>query len=175
MVILTSWDKKSYNVPVNKDGRFQVTIKTPKAGGPYFIGFKDEDYVQLNNVMIGEVWICSGQSNMEMPMKGYKQQPLEGMTEELLNCKDNQLRLFTVKRHVALQPETDVSGEWFEANTASVREFSATAYYFGRALRRRFPWVSSLPHGAVQPVKPGWLPTGSRLSQKSTSTSPRTT
>ena len=87
VVILTSWDKKSYNVPVNKDGRFQVTIKTPKAGGPYFIGFKDEDYVQLNNVMIGEVWICSGQSNMEMPMKGYKQQPLEGMTEELLNLK----------------------------------------------------------------------------------------
>jgi sialate O-acetylesterase len=135
--ITTSWDKKGHNVQANKYGLFSLKVKTPKAGGPYFIGFKDKDYVQISNVMIGEVWICSGQSNMEMPMKGYKQQPLEGMTEELLNCKDTQLRLFTAKRHAALLPEKDVKGEWFEANTASVREFSATAYYFGRALRRQ--------------------------------------
>jgi len=123
-------------VMANKEGRFQVSVKTPKAGGPYFIGFKDKDYVLLNNVMIGEVWICSGQSNMEMQMKGFKQQPVEGTTEELLRCKDSQLRLFTVKRHVSLTPETDVTGQWYEANSASVRDFSATAYYFGKALRQ---------------------------------------
>ena len=64
VIISTSWDKKSFSVLVNKDGHFGVKVKTPKAGGPYFIGFKDRDYVQLNNVMIGEVWICSGQSNI---------------------------------------------------------------------------------------------------------------
>ena len=129
--ITTSWDKKGHNVMANKDGQFSLKVKTPEAGGPYFIGFKDKDYVQISNVMIGEVWICAGQSNMEMQMKGFKQQPVEGTTEELLQCKDAQLRLFTVKRHVSLVPE----GQWNEANSASVRDFSATAYYFGKALR----------------------------------------
>ena len=72
---------------------------------------------------------------MEMQMKGFKQQPVEGTTEELLRCKDDQLRLFTVKRHVSLTLEWNVTGQWSEANSASVRDFSATAYYFGRALR----------------------------------------
>ena len=80
--IMTSWDKKSYMTTANKDGRFDVKVKTPAAGGPYFIGFKDKDYVQLNNVMIGEVWFCAGQSNMDMQLKGYKGQPVEGATEE---------------------------------------------------------------------------------------------
>ena len=134
--ITTSWDKKWHNVMANKYGNFSLKVKTPEAGGPYFIGFKDKDYVQISNVMIGEVWVCAGQSNMEMQMKGFKQQPVEGTTEELLRCKDPQLRLFTVKRHVSLQPEQDVTGQWNEANSASVRDFSATAYYFGRALRQ---------------------------------------
>ena len=133
--ISTSWDKKSYMATARKDGRFALTVKTPEAGGPYTITFHDDAVVQLQNVMIGEVWICSGQSNMEMQMKGFKQQPVEGTTEELLRCRDAQLRLFTVKRHASLTPVDSVTGHWDEANSASVRDFSATAYYFGRALR----------------------------------------
>ena len=136
ILVDTPWDKKSHPATARKDGYFQVTVKTPEAGGPYTIYFRDGDVVTLSNVMIGEVWICSGQSNMEMQMKGFKQQPVEGTTEELLHCKDNQLRLFTVKRHASLTPEKDVTGQWSEASTASVRDFSATAYYFGRALRQ---------------------------------------
>ena len=148
VVVITSWDKKSYSAIINEDGEFSVKVQTPKAGGPYDITFATAtpsgsssassglayDFT-LHNVMIGEVWICSGQSNMEMQMKGFKQQPVEGTTEELLRCKDPNLRLFTVKRHVSLTPEWDVTGQWSEANSASVRDFSATAYYFGRALR----------------------------------------
>ena len=111
ILVDTPWDKQSYSATARKDGYFQVTVKTPEAGGPYTICFRDGDLVMLNNVMIGEVWICSGQSNMEMQMKGFKQQPVEGTTEELLRCQDASLR-------------------------ASVRDFSATAYYFGRALRQ---------------------------------------
>ena len=134
--ITTSWDNKTYKVKSNSHGDFEVKVKTPQAGGPYTIHIADESTVILNNVMIGEVWICSGQSNMEMQMKGFKMQPVEGTTEELLRCKDSNLRLFTVKRHASLTPEWDVTGQWNEANSASVRDFSATAYYFGRALRQ---------------------------------------
>ena len=135
VIVLTSWDKKSYATSANKDSRFQVQVKTPEAGGPYEIIFRDGETVSLKNILIGEVWICSGQSNMEMQMKGFKQQPVEGTTEELLRCKDSQFRLFTVKRNPQLLPQDDVKGQWNEANSASVRDFSATAYYFGRALR----------------------------------------
>ena len=148
VVIITSWDKKSYSAPVDQNGDFSVKIQTPKAGGPYDITFAIAPSnsssrhsaglgraFTLHNILIGEVWICAGQSNMEMQMKGFKQQPVEGTTEELLRCKDTNLRLFTVKRHVSLTPTYDVTGQWKEANSASVRDFSATAYYFGRALR----------------------------------------
>ncbi|MDE6002740.1 MAG: sialate O-acetylesterase [Prevotella sp.] len=133
--ITTSWDNKTYKVKTDQEGRFDLKVQTPAAGGPYHISFKDGDLVKLDNIMVGEVWLCSGQSNMEMQMKGFKQQPVEGTTEELLRCKDPQLRLFTVKRNPQLLPQTDVTGHWDEATAASVRDFSATAYYFGRALR----------------------------------------
>ncbi len=136
VIVHTPWDKKSHRATARKDGRFEVTIQTPNAGGPYDIWFLDGDFVKLSNVMIGEVWICSGQSNMEMLMKGYKAQPVEGATEELLSCKDDELRLFYGKRLASLEPQQDLKGSWQEANAASVREFSATAYFFGKALRR---------------------------------------
>ena len=136
VIVHTPWDKKSHRATARKDGRFEVTIQTPKAGGPYDIWFQDGDFVKLSNVMIGEVWICSGQSNMEMLMKGYKAQPVEGATEELLSCKDDELRLFYGKRLASLEAQQDLKGSWQEANAASVREFSATAYFFGKALRR---------------------------------------
>ena len=135
VVVNTSWDKKILTATARKDGRFDVKVQTPEAGGPYQITFKDGDDVILNNVMVGEVWICSGQSNMEMLMKGYKAQPVEGAVEELLSCKDPELRLFYGKRLASLEPQQDLAGSWQEANTASVREFSATAYFFGKALR----------------------------------------
>ena len=136
VVVNTSWDKKIFTATARKDGRFDVKVQTPEAGGPYQITFKDGDDVILNNVMVGEVWICSGQSNMEMLMKGYKAQPVEGAVEELLSCKDPELRLFYGKRLASLEPQQDLAGSWQEANTASVREFSATAYFFGKALRK---------------------------------------
>ncbi len=134
--VKTSWNGKTYQTKADKQGRFEVKVQTPTAGGPYDITLTDGEKLTLRNILIGEVWICSGQSNMEMQMKGFKQQPVEGTTEELLHCKDSQLRLFTVKRHVSLTPEWNVTGEWSEANSSSVRDFSATAYYFGKTLRQ---------------------------------------
>ena len=149
VVVITSWDKKSYSATVNQAGEFSLKVHTPKAGGPYEITFATAtpsksstpssglafDFT-LRNVMIGEVWICAGQSNMEMQMKGYKAQPVENAAEELLACNDSDLRLFYGKRLASLEPQTDLDGSWLPANTASVREFSATAYYFGKTLRK---------------------------------------
>jgi sialate O-acetylesterase len=143
--ILTSWDNKTYKVKSNSQGDFEVKLKTPEAGGPYDIVVNESSIVILRNVMIGEVWICSGQSNMEMLMKGYKAQPVEGAAEELLTCQDDGLRLFYGKRRASLEPQQDLTGTWQPANAASVREFSATAYFFGKALRR----VLGVPVGLI--------------------------
>lgn len=134
--ITTSWDNKSYVVRSDSNGKWKTSVKTPKAGGPFSITFSDGEKLRINNILIGEVWICSGQSNMEMPMKGYKNQPVDNAVEDILHSKDSNLRLFTVKRNSKFKPVDDVTGNWNEANPASVRNFSATAYYFGRELRR---------------------------------------
>lgn len=136
VVVTTSWNDRSYNAVSDQDGRFEVTVQTPEAGGPYEVTLNDGTQCRLRNVYIGEVWLCSGQSNMEMVMKGYKAQPVEGATEELLQCSDSLLRLFTVDRAASLTPQRDVAGNWQAAQVESVRNFSATAYFFGRALRR---------------------------------------
>ena len=134
--ITTSWDNKSYVVRSDSNGKWKTSVKTPKAGGPFSITFSDGEKLTINNILIGEVWICSGQSNMEMPMKGYKNQPVDNAVEDILHSKDSNLRLFTVKRNSKFKPVDDVTGNRNEANPASVRNFSATAYYFGRELRR---------------------------------------
>lgn len=96
----------------------------------------DDNSLTLSNILVGEVWICAGQSNMEMPMKGFKNQPVENAVEDILHCKDKNLRLFTIKRVSSFTPKDDVTGNWNECEPQSLREFSATAYYFGKELRQ---------------------------------------
>ena len=184
VVVVTSWDKKSYSAAVDQEGNFSVKVKTPKAGGPYDITFATAPSnpssrrsaglglaVVLRNVLIGEVWICSGQSNMEMQMKGFKGQPVEGSASELMQCNDPQLRLFTVKRNASLVPVDDVTGQWSEAAPASVRDFSAAAYYFGKTLRKQL----GVPVGLIATswggsaceawMKPEWLKAFPKVDQ----------
>lgn len=134
--IATSWNKKTVSVKAGNDGKWTAKIQTPTAGGPYSITFSDGEKTVIDNILVGELWICSGQSNMEMPMKGFKNQPVENAVEDILHSGDSKMRLFTVKRTSLFQPATDVVGEWKEASPEAVRNFSATAYYFGRELRR---------------------------------------
>ncbi len=138
--VTTSWDNQTYQAKAANDGAFEVSVHTPEAGGPFTITLSENNrhHTLLTlQTYVGEVWLCSGQSNMEMQMKGYKAQPVEGATEVLLDCADPMLHFFSVKRLASLTPQDDVEGTWSEATTASVREFSATAYFFGRALRRQ--------------------------------------
>ena len=145
ITISTSWDKKEYRSRSDKNGQWRQSIQTPAAGGPYTITLDDGDQTILNDVLIGEVWICSGQSNMEMQMKGFKAQPVEGAIIDGMHSKDPLLRMFTVKRNSQFAPVDTVSGSWMDANPVHVREFSATAYYFGRELRQ----VLDIPVGLI--------------------------
>ena len=128
VTVSTSWNSKTYKTSADKDGKWSLKVSTPSAGGPFDITFSDGEKLTIHNVLIGEVWICSGQSNMEMPMKGFKGQPVEGANSELLACKDNQLRLFTVKRNAQAEPVDTVTGAWNEANAETVRQFKKTKH-----------------------------------------------
>lgn len=135
VVVVTGWNNKKYTTSADKDGKWMLSVTTPAAGGPYSITFSDGKSLSLKDILIGEVWICSGQSNMEMPMKGFKGQPVANSNLDALKSYNSNLHLFTVKRNSTFTPQTDVVGKWSEANPESVYNFSATAYYFGRLVQ----------------------------------------
>ena len=136
--VATSWDHASYSTRVDADGSWRVMIKTPAAGGPYSITLDDGKPLVLSNVLIGEVWICSGQSNMEMPVKGFKNTPVLHSNELLLEADNPRLRLFRLERAQSRQPEADCKATpWEAANALSVKEFSAVGYQFAKALQEK--------------------------------------
>jgi len=90
----------------------------------------------IKNVLVGEVWITGGQSNMEMPMKGYGNQPILGSNEAIATSSNPEIRMFTVKKASSLQTQSDFEGTWMVCEPENVSEFSATAYYFGLMLNK---------------------------------------
>ncbi|MGB3007784.1 MAG: sialate O-acetylesterase [Chitinophagaceae bacterium] len=133
--ITTSWNKKKYNTITNSEGKWKTKIATPAAGGPYEITITDGSPVTIKNILIGEVWLCSGQSNMEMPMKGFKDQPIFSSNDAIFNSSNSNIRLYTVPRSVQRVPQdTSKNSFWKFAEPEAVSNFSATAYYFGKIL-----------------------------------------
>jgi len=143
--VTTSWNKKSYTVIAGNDGKWKLKVATPSAGGPFEVTVSDGKVLKLNNVMIGEVWVCSGQSNMEMPVKGYKNQPVKGGNETIATSSNSYIRLFTVTKETSLQPKDDFTGSWMTCEPENVSSFSATAYYFGLMLNK----VLNVPVGLI--------------------------
>lgn len=136
--ITTSWNKKKYTSIADASGKWKLKLSTPVAGGPYKITISDGKPVVLQNVMIGEVWLCSGQSNMEMPMKGFRDQPILGSNDAIFNSANNNIRLYIVPRSVKVQPQdTSKNSSWKIAAPETVSNFSATAYYFARILQQQ--------------------------------------
>ncbi|MBL7742501.1 MAG: sialate O-acetylesterase, partial [Chitinophagaceae bacterium] len=133
--VVASWNKKKYAVKTGADGKWKTKISTPAAGGPYEITISEGNTITLRNVLIGEVWFCSGQSNMEMPMKGFKDQPILGSNDAVFNSVNNNIRIYTVPRSVQNEPQdTSKHSSWKAAKPEDISNFSATAYYFGRIL-----------------------------------------
>lgn len=135
VTISTSWNKKSYKTRANASGKWMVKISTPVYGGPYTVSISDGNTIKLDNVLIGEVWLCTGQSNMEIPMKGYKSQPISGSVDAILRSANNNIHIYTVPRSsVTEAQENSKPSEWHVASPEFVANFSATGYYFGRLL-----------------------------------------
>jgi sialate O-acetylesterase len=129
---------------VAKNGRWSVRLRPLKAGGPFTMTLSGKNTVTLTNVLVGEVWLCSGQSNMEFPLGR-----AANAREAVADARDPQLRLFTVPRAAADDPKTDIAGSWKESAPATATNFSAVAWFFGRDLRRALQSPVGLIHSSV--------------------------
>ncbi|MCA1747743.1 MAG: sialate O-acetylesterase, partial [Bacteroidales bacterium] len=112
---------------------------------PYTLTVKGSEEIVLNDILFGEVWFCSGQSNMEMPVKGFNNQPINGSNEHILHSKNDQIRMFTVTREASMEPLDNVTGEWQKAAPATTGDFSAVAYFFGKQIHD----VTGMPVGLI--------------------------
>ena len=134
VVVTPGWGSTAYEVVADGGGRWKVAVRTPAAGGPFDIRVVADREVVLRDVLVGEVWVCSGQSNMEWTVAradGSLEQHREAVMSE---AKQPQIRLFTVKNRFSPEPQDDCQGAWSEATPKSVRRFSAVGWFFGRRL-----------------------------------------
>ncbi len=117
-------------IKAGEDGRWTVQLDALPAGGPHELKVKSGDKeIVLSNVLMGEVWLCSGQSNMEWSVRASN-----NPQEEIGNAKYPKIRLFHIPKRPATSPQDDVSATWRECNPDTVVNFSAVGYYFGRHL-----------------------------------------
>jgi sialate O-acetylesterase len=145
VTVRTSWNKKTYTARADREGNWKTKVSTPSAGGPYSVTISEGKSITLKNVLIGEVWVCSGQSNMEMPVKGYSSQPVTGSNEYIATSSNDKIRLITVPRLTSLNPVDDFKGSWLPCEPENVSVFSATAYFFGLMLNK----VLDVPVGLI--------------------------
>lgn len=129
----TAWDKKIDSTKVTNLATWKLPVTAPSAGGPYSVKIKNlGDQIILSDVWIGEVWLCSGQSNMEWSYR----QGLKDIRDELPKAYDPQLRLFHVPKTGADLPQQDVKASWKVCDSVSLKDFSAVGYFFGKRLRQ---------------------------------------
>ena len=143
--ITTSWNNKTYSATADDNGKWLIKIATGVAGGPYDITISDGEKLVLNNILLGEVWVCSGQSNMGMALRG-NSSPVLNSNEIILTADNPSLRLFKVATATSLNPLADTKGQWDESNSATAREFSALAFQYGQILQKKL----NVPIGLIQ-------------------------
>jgi len=135
IVLKTSWGKEVTG-KIDSTGFWSVRLKTPKAGGPFQLSIRSGKSISvLRNMLIGEVWLCSGQSNMEMPLEGWPpSDTISNSASEIDRALYPNIRMFTVLRAYEASPIKSCDGTWTECSPLDVGPFSATAFYFGKSL-----------------------------------------
>lgn len=163
--IRPSWSDEVTVVKTGKDGRWLGTVDTPSGNfDPHSITFidnSDRDTVTINNVLIGEVWLASGQSNMQMPLKGYEPCPVNGGYDEVAEAskRAGSIRFLTVPLTQSYHPLDTVAASWVVPSPQTAPEFSAVAWHFAK----RVSDVLGVPVGIVSAAYGGarvesWLP-----------------
>jgi len=130
VTVTGSWGESATST-ANAAGKWMVKLSTPKAGGPHTITFKGNNSITITNVLSGDVWLCSGQSNMQWTVAGAGNPNEEAKTANYPN-----IRHFTVTRIATRTPAKDCTGDWKVCSPDTVKDFSATAYYTGRELHK---------------------------------------
>ena len=135
-------DKVIVSVKTNKEGKWQVKLPAMNYGGPYKLTVKGKNLISFENVMIGEVWICSGQSNMEFQLMN-----ANNAEAEIASSNSPEIRLFTVKRRISQTPQDNLEeGNWEECSPETSPRFSAVAWFFGKSLNEKLKVPIGLIH-----------------------------
>jgi sialate O-acetylesterase len=143
--VVSSWGKTSQTT-TSTNGKWKLQLTTPNAGGPHTITIKGSSTVTIDDVLIGEVWVCSGQSNMQLPLKGgLDGNFIEGGLDAIVNSRNDRIRFFTVRKNTSLKPLDNLKGKWKKANPSTSGSFSAVGYFFAQQLER----VLDVPIGIV--------------------------
>ncbi len=133
ITIKADWATEEISTTADNQGTWKLILKTPAAGGPYNIIIKGYNEIVLKNVLTGEVWLCSGQSNMQWSARS----GINNAEEEIKNANYPKIRLFTVNLSTSHFPQDRVSGEWKECTPEAMRDFSSIGYFFARELSDR--------------------------------------
>ena len=152
--VTTSWDNQVYTAKASKNGDFIVKVKTPKASyTPLSITFDDGDRLTLSNVLAGEVWVCAGQSNMEMPVKGFGNCPVEGYNDAVVTANEYKgVHYVKIPSVMRVEPQWNSEPtEWKEVSPQTVGEASATGYFFAQVLDKTL----DVPIGLIMANKGG--------------------
>ena len=151
--VSTSWNHDAISTKADKQGKWLVKVKTPKASyEPLSITFDDGEPLTVNNVVAGEVWVCAGQSNMEMPVKGFWMCPTENYNETVIDAVNHRgVRSIKIPSVMRTEPQEDAQCEWRECSPQTVGEFSATGYFFARMMHLAL----DIPIGLIEANKGG--------------------
>ena len=133
VTVYSSWNNKSVKTKSNSSGKWMLKIKTDNSIGPYELTISTKNETKLiRNILFGEVWFASGQSNMEMPLNGFFGEPIYGSQDIIGKSINSNIRLLTVERNYSATPIVDFEGKWQESRPESSRNFSAVAYSFAK-------------------------------------------
>lgn len=150
----TSWSDQTATAKTDKNGRWILTVRTPKAGyTPLSITFDDGDgTTTLKDVLAGEVWVCAGQSNMEMPLRGFDNCPVEGYNNEVVNASQYKgIHYVKIPSVMSMQPLDDANCQWQTISPTTVGDCSATGYFFAQTVNRAL----DIPVGLILANKGG--------------------
>lgn len=137
VVVKGSWNGKSVKTKVADDGSWRVALETGAAGGPYTMTVSSgKEKLSVSDIALGEVWVCSGQSNMEMPVSGFGFQEVEGSTEAILAAPAtaSDIRVFNILTPKSTEGQKDVEAIWQLSNSDVVSHTSAVGYFFAKRL-----------------------------------------